>query len=187
MARKKVIKPLTISARPNGLGYALQEIKKNGERILIDEDTFYRPIMESLRVRTLFAMANESQRHYSVVVFKDENKFKNKGYFDKEVLNIETEVFSKDKVKAMSYINCLEFLFEDRQLLEKVEEVASDYFSKYNENGDFREMLDVGELRELYRSVKNADWEQYRAICFQFDLRANLYAKEIFDNDGEFA
>ncbi len=176
MSRKKVVKPLTISARPNGLGYALQEIKNNGERIIIDEDTFYRPIMELLRIRTLFAMSNDSQKHYSVVVFKDENKFKNKGYFDKEVLNIETEVFSKDKVKAMSYINCLEFLFEDRQLLEKVEEVASDYFSKYNESGDYREMLEVGELRELYRSIKNADWEHYQAICSQFNLKSNMYA-----------
>lgn len=143
--RKKVIKPLKISARPNGLGYALQEVKNNGKRVVIEEDTFYRPIMESLRIQTLFAMSNETQKNYSVVVFKDKERFEKEMYFDREVVNLDTKTFSENKIKAISYINCLEYLFDDRQLLEKVEDVASDYFSKYNKDGDYREMLEVGE------------------------------------------
>lgn len=184
--RKKVIKPLKISARPNGLGYALQEVKKNGSRVVIEEDIFYKPIMESLRIHTLFAMTNGTEKKYSVVVFKDKERFEKEKYFDREVVNLDTKNFSEDKVKAISYINCLEYLFDDRQLLEKVENVASEYFSRYNENGDYREMLEVGELRELYRSIKNADWEQYQAICSQFDLRASLYAKDVCE-EGNFA
>ncbi len=181
--KKEQKKPLYLYAKPNGYVYCLQEIDEDGNRTLIEKDLFYKSIMETLRIQSLLAIDNDTNKHYSVVIYTEHN-FLKKEEFEKEVINFQTKSFLKNKVKAISYINCIEYLFDDRQLLEKVENVALDYYSKYNDSGNYREMLDVGELRDLYRSIKNTDWEQYQTLCDQFDMRARLYSQDFFEEEN---
>lgn len=166
--------------KPKPIGYALfvSDLKQEKKKVrLLKSNKQYKPVMEELRLKTLSAFdSGKDNLVYTVVQFSDLEEFKKNRKYDKEIIKLETIIFKKDKLNAMSYINCLEYLFDDSRLLEQVENVVEGCYTKYNETGNYAEILEVGELRELYRCIKNRDWNQYLNLCKKFEIKSNRYS-----------
>lgn len=153
-------------------GYALQKVNEIGERTTIISGKYSSEIMGKFTECALVALEHSLDETYSIIQFKDKKKFYEEQIFDKEILNLNTKVEPIDMENAISYIECLEFFFNDRKLLEKIEDIVLKCYLKYNDNFNYRDFLQEEELKNLFRSVKNHNWEQYNKICDSLEFRA---------------
>ncbi len=153
-------------------GYALQVINQNGENETVITSFYSQRVMEVFKELALTALENHVDETYSVIVYKDENNLSKCEIYGKEIFRLNISEILEDEEYAISYIECLGLFFRDRRLLEKIENVISEFYLKYEMKFDYLDALHEKELKNLYGSVKNRNWKQYKKICDSLEYKA---------------
>jgi hypothetical protein len=163
---------------PVPIGYALfvNDGKMGSKSKLLKKDKQYKKVLNELKMKVCsYVVLDETKVIYTIVQYSDEQKFQSNHYYDKKVLTLNPCVAYKAREVQEQYIDCLEYMFEDRHLVEQLESIIENCCASSNKTNEYKQMLDVGDLKELFESVKRADFDRY---LLQYRCIENKFRKK---------
>ncbi len=168
--RKKVVK------KPKPIGYAMMEKCGESNYVCLYDNTGFDVVFKNAHSHIQNYDQNDIINYdWQIVAYSDSSAWKDNSEYDSIVLKIEGRNVKEYDIME-TYLNAFGIRERDSLLLNTLEKQISEICKKYKEDDliDYRQVLQLGTLKDMYRSIKTNDFTSYQDIYLDIDSKARV-------------
>ena len=166
--RKKVVK------KPKPIGYAMLEKCGESNYVCLYDNTGFDAVFKSARTH----IENHDEKDiinydWQIVGYSDSSAWKDNEQYDSIILKIEGKKVKEYDI-VETYLAAFGIRERDSLLLNTLEKQVTEICKKYKEDDviEWRQVLQLGTLKDMYRSIKTNDFMSYQNIYLDIDTKA---------------